>query len=140
MADLFDKVNTILPPSLLAKWQLVVASAAVFNTLQNFMTLKLTRRVYNNVSAASVTALHARTFAVWTLTSAVVRFYAAFHIHEKAIYDMALFTYLIAFGHFSTELFIFGTARINPGVLSPVFVSTCSLIWMVYQYDFYVQS
>jgi len=30
-----------------------VASAAVFNTLQNFMTLKLTRRVYNNVSAAS---------------------------------------------------------------------------------------
>jgi len=44
---------SVLPPSLLAKWQLLVASAAVFNTFQNFMTLKLTRRIYNNVSAAS---------------------------------------------------------------------------------------
>lgn len=39
---------------------------------------------------------------------------------------MALFTYLFAFGHFSTELFVFKTARINMGVLSPVFVSSRS--------------
>ena len=45
--------TSVLPPSLLAKWQLLVASAAVFNTFQNFMTLKLTRRIYNNVPAAS---------------------------------------------------------------------------------------
>lgn len=30
-----------------------------------------------------VTALQARTFAVWTLTSAIVRFYAAYHISDK---------------------------------------------------------
>jgi hypothetical protein len=30
-----------------------------------------------------VTALQARTFAVWTLTSAVVRLYAAYHIEKK---------------------------------------------------------
>ncbi len=75
---------------------------------------------------------------------------------------MALFTYLFAFGHFSTELFIFKTARINTAVLSPVLVSSrssfpptvipisvlthdllpsaLSLIWMLNQYDFYVQS
>ncbi|KAF9450333.1 Erg28-like protein [Macrolepiota fuliginosa MF-IS2] len=140
MSAILDSIIAFLPDSLLGKWQLLVASAAVFNTVQNFMTLKLTRRIYNNVPSASVTALQARTFAVWTLTSAVVRFYAAFHIHEKAIYDMALLTYLIAFGHFSTEWFVFRTARINPGVLSPVFVSTLSLIWMINQYDFYVRS
>jgi hypothetical protein len=31
----------------------------------------------------SVTALQARTFAVWTLTSAMVRAYAAYHINDK---------------------------------------------------------
>ena len=32
---------------------------------------------------STVTALQARTFAVWTLTSAVVRAYAAYNIHDK---------------------------------------------------------
>ncbi|TFY79210.1 hypothetical protein EWM64_g4798 [Hericium alpestre] len=129
-----------VPDSLLAKWQLIVSVAAVFNTVQNFFTLNLTRRIYNAVPPHSpVTALQARTFAVWTLTSAVVRIYAAYHIHEKVVYDMALMTYLIAFGHFSSELFIFRTARFNAGVLSPVVVATSSLIWMISQYDFYVK-
>lgn len=39
---------------------------------------------------------------------------------------MALFTYLIAFGHFSSELLLFRSAKINPGVLSPVIVA-CEL-------------
>nr|GAT60811.1 Erg28-like protein [Mycena chlorophos] len=111
---------------------------AVFNSLQNFATLKLTRRIYNNIPAASVTPLQARTFAVWTLTSAVVRGYAAYHLNNKIVYDMTLFTYLIAFGHFASELLIFRTATPNPGVISPVVVSTTSLVWMFLQYDFYV--
>jgi hypothetical protein len=73
---------------------------------------------------------------------------------------MALFTYLIAFGHFSSELLIFRTAKINPALLSPVIVScefvqpifvalkmnvqsnpeATSLIWMLSQYDFYVKA
>jgi len=64
-------------------WQLVVATTALFNTVQNFLTLKLTRRIYSR-SPDAVNALQARTFAIWTLTSAVVRAYAAYHIHEKS--------------------------------------------------------
>lgn len=41
-----------------------------------------------------------------------------------SVYDMALFTYLIAFGHFSSELLIFRTAGLNPGTISPVIVSS----------------
>lgn len=44
-------------------------------------------------------------------------------IKSHSIYDMALMTYLIAFGHFSSELLIFRTARVNLGVLSPVIVA-----------------
>ncbi|KAH8117933.1 Erg28 like protein-domain-containing protein [Phellopilus nigrolimitatus] len=112
-------------PGLLPKWQLLVAAFAVFNTVQNFVTLKFTKRIYN--TAPAVTALQARTFAIWTLTSAIVRFYAAYHITDKLVYDMTLFTYLLAFGHFSSELLIFRTARVNPGVISPVIVASESL-------------
>jgi hypothetical protein len=142
MATIWQALLDLQPksPGLLPKWLLLVSSLAVFNTLQNFTTLKLTRRIYNNVPAASVTPLQARTFAVWTLTSAVVRGYAAYYVHDKHIYDMTLFTFLIAFGHFTSELLIFRTATINVGVLSPCIVATSSLVWMFSQYDYYVQA
>lgn len=38
---------------------------------------------YRLTQSITVTALQARTFAVWTLTSAVVRGYAAYNIHNK---------------------------------------------------------
>lgn len=42
---------------------------------------------------------------------------------------MALLTYLIAFGHFTSEICFFRTAKINLPVLSPVIVSsTCPLL------------
>ncbi|TFK27208.1 Erg28-like protein [Coprinopsis marcescibilis] len=137
---MLDRIASLLPQTdgYLAYWQLIVASAALFNSIQNFVTLKLTRRIYDK-SSQPITPLQARTFAVWTLTSAVVRFYAAYNITDKVVYDMALFTYLIAFGHFSSELLIFRTAGINPGLLSPVVVSTSSLVWMFLQYEYYVR-
>ncbi|KAF5367395.1 hypothetical protein D9758_003770 [Tetrapyrgos nigripes] len=116
-------------------WQLFVATTALFNTIQNFFTLKLTQRIYTQ----QVTPLHARTFAIWTLTSAVVRFYAAYNIHVKAVYDITLFTYLIAFAHFSSEYFIFRSAKLDIPLLSPFVVSVASMIWMFMQYDYYVQ-
>ena len=76
-----------------------------------------------------------------------MRLYAAYNIHNKpyatfpryrtallnyppSIYDMALLTYLFAFAHFSSEILIFRTARINIPVLSPVIVASAyQLFW-----------
>ncbi|KAI0049800.1 Erg28-like protein [Auriscalpium vulgare] len=124
----------------LPKWQLAVAVTAIFNTVQNFLTTKLTKKIYSAVPTNEpVTSLQARTFAVWTLTSAVVRYYAAYHIEDKTVYDMALFTYLIAFAHFGSELLIYRTAKPSVAALSPVIVASTSLVWMIAQYDFYVK-
>lgn len=93
-----------------------------------------------------MTGLQARTFAVWTALSGVVRLYAAYNINLKMcvlrsisterasvdtthllmdrIYDLTLFTYLFAFAHFGSELLIFRTASFGPGALSPVVVSS----------------
>jgi hypothetical protein len=48
-------VPSVLPQSvgLLPKWQLLVSVMAVFNTIQNFTTLKLTRRLYTGVKPES---------------------------------------------------------------------------------------
>lgn len=62
---------------------LFVSSLAVFNSVQTFLTTKLTRRVYSR-APGSVNPLQARTFGVWTLMSAAVRIYAAYHIENKA--------------------------------------------------------
>ncbi|TRM65035.1 Erg28 like protein-domain-containing protein [Schizophyllum amplum] len=121
-------------------WQLLVSVTAIVNGIQNFFSFKAARKIYNNVATNEpVTPLQARTFGIWTLTSGVVRAYCAYHIHEKIVYDMTLFTYLLAFAHFSLELLVFRSAKPNPGVMSPVVVSTSSLIWMLTQYDFYVR-
>lgn len=47
---------------------------------------------------------------------------------------MALMTYLIAFAHFSSEIFIFRTAKIGPPVLSPCIVAS-ELICAVCAYE-----
>ncbi|KAF7796628.1 hypothetical protein EIP86_007810 [Pleurotus ostreatoroseus] len=44
-----DYLQAYLPKTegLLPKWLLIVTVMAVFNTVQNFTTIKLTRRLYN---------------------------------------------------------------------------------------------
>lgn len=54
----YPACNNRIPPVLpqgngnLPAWQMVVAASALFNTVQNFVTLSLTKRLYNNVPAA----------------------------------------------------------------------------------------
>jgi hypothetical protein len=65
----------------LPKWLLVVSLLSVFNTAQCFLDTKttLTRAIYID-AREQVSPLGARTFGAWTLLSALIRFYAAFHI------------------------------------------------------------
>lgn len=144
MSDLFnalpDVVRAYIPQGdgLLPKWILLVSVTAFFNTIQTFVTTKLSRRLYS--ATPIVTPLQARTFGAWTLMSAVVRMYAAYHIHDKTIYDMTLLSFLIAFGHFASEILIYRTAKVPGPALSPVIVATLSLYWMIRHYDYYVKA
>ncbi|KAF9069279.1 Erg28 like protein-domain-containing protein, partial [Rhodocollybia butyracea] len=84
LSELLQDLKTYLPASegWLPAWQLVVAFFAVFNAAQNYNTLKLTKRIYAGMPHL-VNPLQARAFGTWTITSAVIRGYAAYHIHEK---------------------------------------------------------
>ncbi|KAJ1987255.1 ergosterol biosynthesis protein [Dimargaris cristalligena] len=123
---------------LLPKWLLFVSVLSIFNTAQAYARpLALTRRVYNQ-AAHEVTPLTSRMFGCWTLVSAVVRLYAAYHIRNPVVFGLLAWTFGIAWVHYFTELFVFRSARLLGPALSPVIVATTSLVWMYSTADYYI--
>ncbi|KAI5788372.1 erg28p [Geopyxis carbonaria] len=131
IAPLLPQAEGVLP-----KWLLFISAVAVFNSVQNYSTLSLTRRVYAN-RPQEVTNVSSRTFGTWTLLSAIVRAYAAYNIGNAAVYDICLWSYLIAGFHFVTEWLVFGTAKFGSGLIGPLIVSSSSVVWMLTQRAFY---
>ncbi|KAF4123050.1 Erg28 like protein [Geosmithia morbida] len=85
-----------------------------------------------------LTPLGNRLFSTWTLLACVVRCYAAYHLHHGPVYDMAVWTYVIAFFHFSSELFYFKSMSFGVPQFFPFLLSSCALIWMPSVRDSYV--
>ncbi|KAM0321809.1 hypothetical protein ACHAQA_009906 [Verticillium albo-atrum] len=86
-----------------------------------------------------VTPLAARLFATWTLLASVVRMYAAYNLHHGHMYDLVLWTYVVASAHFLSELFIFKSIKFGVPAASPLTVATIAMIWMPMQRGYYVQ-
>jgi hypothetical protein len=86
-----------------------------------------------------VTPLSGRLFGVWTLITCVVRCYAAYNLHIGPVYNIAIWTYVVALGHFASELFIFKSMTFGTPQLFPFTFASIALIWMPMVRDFYVQ-
>ncbi|KAI8047028.1 Erg28 like protein-domain-containing protein [Gilbertella persicaria] len=63
--------------------------SCIFNSIQNFCTSSLTKRVYAN-KPEQVTPLSGRLFATWTWSVSMIRIYAAFHLQHKFMYDLGI--------------------------------------------------
>lgn len=48
-------------------WQVAVAATALFNAVQNFVTLRLTKRLYNNVPAAHPGIIRSQLRGLWLI-------------------------------------------------------------------------
>lgn len=139
----FQEVSTLtqnalksMPPGYLPKWLLFISVVSIFNSIQTYVNIDLTRRVYEN-KPQQTTALSARTFGTWTLVSCVIRLYGALYLNEEHVFQLTFISYLIALFHFGTELLVFRTCKIGKGFLGPLVVSTTSLTWMYMQKEFY---
>ncbi|RKP23123.1 hypothetical protein SYNPS1DRAFT_19116 [Syncephalis pseudoplumigaleata] len=129
-----------LQHGLLPAWMFLVSVTAFGNSAQCFITgRQVSARVYN-AQPSEVTALTSRFFAAWTAASAVIRLYAAYHIQNAAIYDMAYWSYIIAFLHYGAEIFYYRTAHIRGPAFAPCVVSTTSIVWMTLMRSHYVAS
>jgi hypothetical protein len=88
---------------------------------------------------STVTPLTARIFGTWTLIQSLVRLYAAYNISNPQFYGLAFATYAVAWLHFMSEWWVFGTVKWGAPLAGPVFISTGSLVWMWMQWGWYVQ-
>ncbi|KAK6088676.1 transmembrane domain-containing protein [Seiridium cupressi] len=87
-----------------------------------------------------VTPLAGRLFGTYTLISAIVRLYASYHLDTEPVYMMALWTYLVALGHFVSEGLVFKSYYLGGPQSLPLFFATTGTVWMLAQKGFYVQA
>uniref|UniRef100_A0A8C0X1Y0 Ergosterol biosynthetic protein 28 n=1 Tax=Castor canadensis TaxID=51338 RepID=A0A8C0X1Y0_CASCN len=117
--------------NVLRSWLFIVAIIAVGNTVQSFRDHTFLYEKLYTGKPNLVNGLQARTFGIWTLLSSVIRCLCAIDIHNKTLYHITLWTFLLALGHFLSELFVFGTAAPTIGVLAPLIVASKHLTPLV---------
>ncbi|KAI0132905.1 hypothetical protein BJ170DRAFT_265240 [Xylariales sp. AK1849] len=94
----------------------------------------------STASSDQVTPLAARLFGTYTLVSAIVRLYACYHLDKEPVYMMALWTYLVALGHFVSEGLVYKSYYLGGPQFLPLFFATIGTTWMLAQKGFYVES
>jgi len=146
-----QKKMSLLPSAalgMLPRWLLFVAGLAVYNSAQSFSSsLNLVgSRIYTLTEGTHlrcetnevVSGLASRLMGTWTFTSAVIRAYTAYNINNRALYDVCIWSYVIAWSSFAAEVLVYKTAKLaSPGVFLPFLVSSGSLYWMITQRDLY---
>ena len=118
-------MNKIREKSMLAKVICFVGITALYNALQSFVPgMNVTPRIYSK-QPKQVTPLMARMMGTWTLTSGLIRIYASFYLHERVAYELCLWTFILAFASFSSEVFYYKTAPLSsPGVWPAMIISS----------------
>lgn len=133
--------NNYVAGGYLPHWLLFISVVSIFNSLQTYQSpdLTLTRRVYESAPTNEVTKLSARTFGTWTFITSIVRFYGAYYlVGNKQIYELCMWSFAVAGGHFISEWLYFGNCKLGKGLAGPLIVSSTSLLWMYLQKDFYL--
>lgn len=114
----------------LRAWVGVVAVMALGSAVQCFLNAQYPQQRIYILQPSEATPLLSRMFGVWTLLAAVVRFAFAANPYNKSLFVVTFLSFLLAFGHFASEVFIYGTADLSFGSIAPLLVSGISALWM----------
>lgn len=86
-----------------------------------------------------LTPLAGRLFGTWTIITSIVRCYAAYHLNSGPMYNVAIWTYVVALSHFASELFVFKSMTFGLPQIFPFTLATTALIWMPMVRSYYVE-
>ncbi|RCI09837.1 hypothetical protein L249_3999 [Ophiocordyceps polyrhachis-furcata BCC 54312] len=101
---------------------------------------KLVPSASNTGTSDQVTPLAGRLFGTWTLITCIIRCYAAYNLHLGPVYDIAIWTYVVALAHFASELFVYRTMTLGLPQVFPFALASGALIWMPMVRNHYVES
>ncbi|CAD6582639.1 MAG: ergosterol biosynthesis protein [Tremellales sp. Tagirdzhanova-0007] len=118
-------------------WLLLTAAASIYNSAQNYVVLWQTREIYAP-KAHEITPLAARLFAAWSFTSATIRAAAAYNITDRTLYHLTMLAYLIVGTHYTLELLVFRTVRLNRASASVAFFAIIGMMWTSSQRSYYL--
>ena len=85
-----------------------------------------------------VTPLAARLFGTYTFLAGLIRFYACYRLEDRFLYQMAMWTHIIAGVHFASEILVYKTIKMTGPELFPLFAGFGGALWMALQYNHYV--
>jgi Erg28 like protein len=81
----------------------------------------------------------AHVYGVKNIYTSLIRFYAAYHIGNQQVYDLAIYTFAGVLFLYLTEFGIWKTVGIKEVVL-PLTTAGTGMIWMLLEKEFYVRS
>ncbi|VDB94070.1 unnamed protein product [Peniophora sp. CBMAI 1063] len=120
MPPFLDAVNSL---GFVPRWQLVVGYVALFNAVQQSFAREYARGPDIVMPTnTSVLESHTKAYGIWTHASALVC-YIAYHMRIKEVYDVALYSYILALCTFFLELSACRRAHIFGPMLGIIVVS-----------------
>ncbi|KAF8213826.1 ergosterol biosynthesis protein-like protein Erg28 [Mycena galopus ATCC 62051] len=82
------------------------------------------------------TGLLARVYGLKNIHTSLIRLYAAYHLDNPQLYDLALCTFVGVLFLYGTELVVYKTVRMREGIF-PFVTAGVGLVWMVAQRSWY---
>ncbi len=86
-----------------------------------------------------VTPLAARLMGNYTVLAGLIRIYASYQLENHALYQLAIWTHVVAALSFTSETLYYKTIRFSGPQAFPFAAAYSGLIWMSLQYGHYVQ-
>lgn len=83
------------------------------------------------------TPLLAHVYGVKNVYTSLIRAYAAYHVNNQALYDLAIFTYVGVLFLFVTELLLWKTVRVREAVF-PFINAGVGLLWTMTAREWYL--
>ncbi|KAK0636501.1 hypothetical protein B0T17DRAFT_613222 [Bombardia bombarda] len=117
------------------------AATEKYNPEDSTAVLKPASATGKNAEKAKdqVTPLAARVFGTYTFMAGIIRFYACYRLDDPALYQLAIWTHVIAGVHFTSEMLVYKTIKFSGPQGFPFAAAYGGTIWMLLQYGHYVQ-
>lgn len=93
-------------------------------------------KAFSGAARPPPTGLLARVYATKNLYTSLIRLYAAYHVANAQLYDLAACTFAGVLWLYGTELAVYQTARLREAAF-PFVTAGVGLGWMLVQRDWY---